>query len=205
MKPTEKPQKANPQPQRPAAPRPKAGEKIPGTVPVRFTAILYNVLGLVVSAIFISALFDHHDPDPQKPGETEWNMGYDWLKNSMLASNLDIIEKNPDKTVKEKYEMKWGQGGVISYTYKIKESTPDSAIILMPTIKTLKDIGFKDMSEIPWISYFLYPRRIVYEDSIKSPLYARANYVVAVNGWGMDKIKYQVEKPEPFMVLPINK
>jgi hypothetical protein len=61
------------------------------------------------------------------------------------------------------------------------------------------------MVDLPWITYFLYPRRMVYEDDKgKSPLYAQATYVVSINGYGIDKLNYQV-KQEPFMVLPLRK
>ena len=202
MKPTDKKKQAPPPAPRPKA---KAGEKIPGTVPVRFSAIIFNVIGAIVSVVLLSAFFQHHEPDPTNPTETHLNAGYDWLLNSMLKGNLDLIEKNPDKTLQQRYELKWGQGE-ITYTDKIKTATPDSAIILLPPKKMLQEVGFKSMVDLPWITYFLYPRRIVYEDDKdKSALYAKSTYVVSINGYGLDKIGYPVSKPEPFMVLPIKK
>jgi hypothetical protein len=182
-----------------------ANAKIPGTVPVRFSAIIFNLIGAVVSVMFLTAFFSHHEPDPSNPGETHLNSGYDWLLNSMLANNLKVIEENPDKTTQQRYELKWGQGE-ISYVDKIRQATPDTAIILLPPRKIMKDVGFKSVVDLPWITYFLYPRTIVYEDdSIRSPLYARASYLVSINGWGLDKANYRGVKPEAFMVLPIKK
>ena len=201
MKPTDKKKPPVAQPR----PKAKAGEKIPGTAAVRFSAIIFNVIGAIVSVVLLSAFFQHHEPDPANPNETHLNAGYDWLLNSMLKANLDIIEKNPDKTLQQRYELKWGQGE-ITYTDKIKTATPDSAIILMPPKKTLQEVGFKSMVDLPWLTYFLYPRRMVYEDDKdKSPLYAKSTYVVSINGYGLDKVGYAVQKAEPFMVLPIKK
>jgi hypothetical protein len=62
------------------------------------------------------------------------------------------------------------------------------------------------MPEMPWLTYFLYPRKVVYEDDKdSSKLYAKANYILALNGWGMNKVNYQIQKPEAFMVLPLKK
>ena len=201
MKPTDKQKKAPPPPRARAK---AAADKIPGTVPVRFSAIIFNVIGAIASVMLISAIFQHHEPDPSNPTETHFNAGYDWLLNTMLAGNLKTIEENPDKTIQQRYELKWGPGE-IAYTNKIKLATPDTAIILLPPKKIIQDVGFKSVVELPWITYFLYPRKMVYADSVRSPLYAQATYLVSINGWGLDKTGYTVDKPEPFMVLPIKK
>lgn len=201
MKPTDKKRPPAPQPKAKA----KAGEKTPGASPIRFSAIIFNIAGAIVSVMLLSAFFQHHEADQANPTETHLNAGYDWLLNSMLKANLDIIDKNPEKTLQQRYELKWGQGE-ITYTDKIRQATPDSAIILMPPKKTLQEVGFKSMVDLPWLTYFLYPRRMVYEDDKdKSALYGKSTYVVSINGYGLDKVGYPVEKPEPFMVLPIKK
>ena len=220
MKPTDKQKK--PPPPLPK-PKPKAGEKIPGTVPVLFTAILFNVIGAVVAMLFLSSFFQHHEPDPTNPAETHINSGYDWLLNTMLKGNLEMIDKNPDKNLEQKYELKWGPGEII-YVNEIKAKVPDTAIVLLPPAQLFKQVGYImtqtgpviqkldqpncknfSMSDLPWITYFLYPRKFVYADSVNSALYARASYIVSIAGWGLDKVKYTVDKPEPFMVLPITK
>ena len=60
------------------------------------------------------------------------------------------------------------------------------------------------MSDLPWITYFLYPRKFVYADSTGTSTKG-ANYIVSIGGWGLDRLTYPVEKPEAFMVLPITK
>lgn len=200
MKPADKQKKAPVAPPKAkAAPKPSAGGSS-----VRFSAIMFNIVGAIVAGLLLSAIFQHHEPDQANP-EVHMNSGYDWLLNSMLANNLKTIEENPGKTIQQRYEMKWGQGEV-TYVNKIKEQTPETAIVLLPPKKTIQEVGFKSVVELPWITYFLYPRKVVYEDDKdKSALYAQATHVVSINGYGIDKVKYAVEKPEPFMVLPINK
>ena len=219
MKPTDKQKKTAPAP--PKA-RPKAGEKIPGTVPVRFSAIIFNVVGAVVSFLFLSAFFQHHEPDPANPAETHMNSGYDWLVNTMLKGNLETIEKNPDKSLLEKYELKWGPGEIL-YVNQIKTTVPDTATIMLPPAKVFKEVGFVmtqtgpvvqrageancksfSMTDLPWITYFVYPRRVVYADSVGTDLHG-ASYIVSIGGWGLDRLKYQVDNPQSFMVLPVNK
>jgi hypothetical protein len=221
MKPTDKHKRTPPPAQ--SRPRPKAKERVPGTSPVRFSAIVFNIAGAIVSVLFLMAFFQHNDQQPTGPNDIPWNYGYDWVKNSMLASNLKQIEENPGKSVEEKYLMKWGPGEIV-YVYQIKKSVPDTGIILLPPHDFFKQEGFVmtqngpvlqpvgqqnvtkfSMIDIPWITYFLYPRRVVYGDSVNNPLYAKANYLVSFNGWGLDKLNYKVEKPAQFMVLPIKK
>jgi hypothetical protein len=217
MKPTDKPKKPM---AAPAKPRPK--EKIPGTVPVRFSAILFNIVGAVLSVLFLTSFFQHHEPDPANPTETYANSGYDWLINTMLKSNLETIDKNPDKTLTEKYQLKWGPGEIL-YVNQIKAVVPDTAIVMLPPAKLFREVGYVmtqtgpivqragqpgcksfSMADLPWITYFIYPRRVVYADSTGTALKG-ATYIVSIGGWGLDRLQYPVDKPESFMVLPVTK
>ena len=158
---------------------------------------LFNIIGAIVAWIFIAVLFSNVQ-------------GYDWLLNTMLKGNFETMEQNPpNPTIDQRYEIKWGGKigqGEISYVNRIKQQTPDSAIIIIPPRKLLTDVGFKSMQEMAWLTYFVYPRKVVYEDDKDSSrLYANAGYVLAVNGWGMNKVNYQIQKPEAFMVLPLKK
>jgi hypothetical protein len=220
MKPADKHKRTPPPTQ--SKPRPKATEKAVGNSPVKFSAIIYNIAGAVLSVLFLTAFFQHND-QPTSANDIPWNYGYDWAKNSMLASNLKQIEENPGKSVEEKYLMKWGPGEMV-YVNQIKKSVPDTGIVLLPPHDFFRQAGFVmtqngpvlqpvgqqnvskfSMIDIPWITYFLYPRRVVYGDSVNNPLYAKANYLASFNGWGLDKLNYKVEKPAQFMVLPIKK
>jgi len=155
------------------------------------TKVLFNFLGVIVSVMIIYILFNSVQ-------------GYDWLYNTMLKGNLETIAKYPDLTIQQRYEAKWGSE--IAYVNQIKNKTPDSAIILIPPRKLLTQVGFKSWQDIPWLTYFLYPRQIIYDDDKdSSSIYKQANYLVAINGWGIEKLNYRPEKPEGFMILPLKR
>lgn len=198
MKPADKPKKVIP-----VTPKAKPGKSAPSG-PNRFTAILFNVGGAILAGLFIMFIFQHHEPSQTDPSETHFNSGYDWLLNSMLKNNLETIEKNPDKTIQERYLLKWGTAEIV-YIDSMKKLTPDTAILMLPPKSVTTAVGFKSMVDLPWVVYFLYPRRVVYGDSIHDPLYDKADYLVSINGWGLDKVKTPVEKPAPFLVLPLHK
>ena len=130
--------------------------------------------------------------------------GYYWLYHTMLKSNFETIEKYPDLSVAQRYELKWG--GEIGYVNRIKQLTPDSAIIIIPPRKLLTQAGFKSTVELPWLTYFVYPRKVVYEDDKDSSnIYKQATHILALQGWGLDHLNYRVDKPEAFMILPLKK
>jgi len=171
--------------------RAKPGQKTKEGSADGFFKVMINLGGAVVAGILVMMLF----------GSVS---GYDWLLNTMLKGNLETIEKYPNLTTQQLYEAKWG--GEINYLFQIKNSTPDSAIIILPPRKALLDAGFKGIHELPHTTYFLYPRTVIYEDDKdKYPQYAKANYLVSVNGWGLDKFSSPVANPQPFMVLPLQK
>lgn len=168
-----------------------------------FLKVIANIGGAIIAGIFLTIVFKHNEPDPQNPADQPLNRGYDWLLNIMLKGNLETIEKYPDLTTQQRYEMKWG-GGEISYVFKVKNETPDSAVILFPPKKNLQDVGFKSVVDLPWATYFLYPRKVVYQDdSTKNPFYAQADYLISINGWGLDKSPTPVAQPQAFMILKL--
>lgn len=156
-----------------------------------FLKVVANLGAAAISGIIAMLLFQSVE-------------GYDWLLNTMLANNLKTIEQYPNLTVPQKYEAKWG--GEIGYTYRIKDATPDDAIILMPPKQNLIDAGLKGSVDLPHMTYFLYPRKVVFaDDTLSASLISQADYIVCVNGWGLDKFATPVSNPQPFMVLPLSK
>jgi hypothetical protein len=216
MKPADKPRKVVP-----ASARPQPGKSQGG---ISFTALIFNFAGAIVAGLIVMFLFQHNEPTG--PEDIHVNSGYDWMLNSMLENNLNSIEKNPSKLslcllhptmifgdtlskggfvdMHQQYLLKWGTAETV-YIDSVRKLTPDTSIVMLPPQSVLLTVGFKSVVDLPWVTYFLYPRRVVYGDSIRDPLYDRANYLVSLNGWGLDKIKTPVEKPTPFMVLPLNK
>lgn len=93
------------------------------------------------------------------------------------------------------------------YLKYLRENTPENAVILLPpsaAVDTSSEMKF--MSHSDWVEYFIYPRLCVSEDEkmSKPELYAKANYVAIVFGWGYDKLHYVPAKYEPEIVLPID-
>lgn len=195
MKPADKPKKAA------SAARPRPGKPATAGAP-GFKAILFNLAGAAAAGLLVMFLFQHNEPT--SPTDTYINSGYDWLLNTMLENNLKTIEQYPDKTTAEKYVLKWGPGEIL-YIDSLRKLTPENAIIMIPPKTVLTQVGFKSCVDLPWLMYFLYPRQVVYGDSVNDPLYSRANYVMALNGWGLDRSPIPVAAPQPFMVLPLKK
>jgi hypothetical protein len=152
-----------------------------------FLSFMINLGGAVAAVVIIMALFNNVE-------------GYDWLLNTMLKGNLETIEKYPNLTTQQRYEAKWG--GEVNYLFQIKNSTPDSAKILLPPRKTMVEVGLKSFNDIPHVVYFLYPRKVIFADDSKA-VASNANYLVSVNGWGLERLKEPITNPQPFMILPI--
>lgn len=179
----------------PVKPQPKSTKTNSQNSSGNFMKVVANVGGGIIAGIFLMILFQHDEASQN---------GYDWLLNTMLINNLKTIEQYPNLNTQQKYEAKWG-GSEISYVYRIKNETPDTSIILLPPKKTIAEVGFKSTVDLPWITYFLYPRKVVYEDEkATNPNYAKANYLVSLNGWGLERSKTLIEKPEAFMILKLN-
>lgn len=158
-----------------------------------------NLIGLIVSIVIILFLY--------------YNIqGYRWVWDSLVMGNLKVIQENHHLTIEKKWEIKCGFD--FSYLNYIKSKTPDNAIILMPAYSDIypegeeSDFNNRDAGGIKnkaWATYFLYPRKLVYEEEGNTnPLYEKADYVAIVNFNGYDKLNYSVENKEKYQVLPRN-
>lgn len=158
-----------------------------------------NLIGLVGSVVVMLLLY--------------YNVrGYKWVWDSLVMGNLRIIRENPHLTLEKKWQIKCGFD--FSYLNYIKSRTPEDAVILMPAYSDIypegeqSDFNSTDAGGIKnkaWATYFLYPRKLVYEDEKgANPLYEKANYVAIVNSRGYDKLNYPVENKEKYQVLPRN-
>lgn len=141
------------------------------------------------------------------------NEGYQWMWNDLLAENLKFIEKYPSITENQKYESKFGIDAFV--IQQIKKSTPEDAIILMPP----NEVIISDDSEYQfmkgqgglksrnWMLYFLYPRKLVYADETdKLTDWAKnATHIVCLNGWGYEKLNYEVTQKQTFQILALSK
>lgn len=134
--------------------------------------------------------------------------GYTWVYDSLLKGNYKYITDNKHLSADEWREAKMG----FSYKYlkHIRDNTPDTAVILMPE----RDIYFPkegkgdfegDMSNKMWRLRVLYPRKIVDASEMENKYATEITHVAIVNGWGYDKLNYEVRDRVQYAVLPVNK
>lgn len=177
------------------APKPKAGKETSASSQAAFFATLPKNLLLLI--VFFSLFFSLK----------KYNPGYAFVFNDLVKKNMEIMDKYKNLTYEEKMEAKLG------FNYKflnyIKQNTPEDAVIIMPPDSIFypkgKKSNFTDfMGTSGYSSYFVYPRKLVYEGQPKTAaLYAKATHVAIVNFWGYEKLAYTVAQKEQFSVLPL--
>ena len=95
----------------------------------------------------------------------------------------------------------------------VNQQTPKDAIIIFPSKEIIKNAKELDngknrsasLKNKAYASYFVYPRRIVYEDMDKeNELWAKATHVLIIEGHGYNHLKYNIDKKSKYSVLPIN-
>ena len=128
--------------------------------------------------------------------------------SSDLPKDMRYIFLHWNNSMKQKYQLRFGT--TFSLLNNIVNRTPPDAIIIMPPDSVLlnpksKMKFIKEIVEKNWSSYFVYPRKLVYEkEKSTNPLYEKANYILILNGWGLDKIHYKLENKIETGVIPIN-
>jgi hypothetical protein len=115
------------------------------------------------------------------------NVGYNWLYGSLIKGSLDSRAKVSELTMDQRIESKLGFD--VRYLHFINAQTPEDAVILFPpvdSIKTKKDGGqFADnryFSNKTWTSYFIYPRKMIYETQLDD--LDQITHVAIMNFWG---------------------
>jgi hypothetical protein len=142
----------------------------------------------------------------------EQNKGYKWVAETLVAKTPEQLEKYKDLTYDQKME------GKLGFAYKyfkfINENTPEDAIILFPPDTMIRPKGQVHHSKkgmngystnSKWVSYFIYPRKVVYEDRKDEypELYENVTYVAVMNQWGYEKLPYRVRQESQFSVMPM--
>jgi len=115
------------------------------------------------------------------------NSGYDHVFNRFgveIGSNRQYDSLSYDQRLEVKL------GFTAKYLHMLRDSTPADAVILMPP----DSIFFPDdttsrfnplVRNRRWVSYFIYPRKIVYEEEKDSlALYKNVTHVAVVDYWG---------------------
>lgn len=150
---------------------------------------------------------------------------YNWLYKNLLRDGdhyCAVVQKEIDRRTRSvrnpvlkriiaydtKYEAKIGVDYMLLKL--IRDNTPPNAIILFPpplilTQKTSYLTLRYDFTLKPWVSHFLYPRTVVYEqEKGKNPFYEKAQYILLLHGWGYDHLDYKPKRQNPIDFLPLH-
>ena len=159
-----------------------------------------QLLILLCSFILISVLYNEVN-------------GYKWAVDSLLMENLEYADKYQEADLAERLQLKLGYN--YSYLDFLIKNTPEDAIILIPPQEVIFKEGKNSLFALrnPYIlarkaatSYYTYPRKLVFEDEKdSSALYSEITHVAIINGWGYDKLHYEVGQKQPNTVLPVDK
>lgn len=138
---------------------------------------------------------------------------YNLIYEDVLKASLNFVNQNRDLSKQQKLEGKFGFD--VRYLEYLKKNTPENAVIIMPPDSVIHpgdesgDFNNLDLSSITskiWTSYFVYPRKLVYErEKSTNPLYSEATHVAVINYWGYEKLDYNVSEREKYIVMPIKK
>jgi hypothetical protein len=134
--------------------------------------------------------------------------GYIWVSDVLIKKNVELMEKHKNLSFLDRQNAKLGASG--RFANFIKFNTPENAIILMPPDSiimppNIKSDFNKHLKNKTWVSYIVYPRKLVYEDKNETTeLYNSATHVAIVNGWGYHKLNYAVNEQPKHYVFPIN-
>ncbi len=137
------------------------------------------------------------------------NPGYKWLSGTVIKGNLELIKKYKDLTFEQKLEAKLGFS--MTYLNFVKNNTPADAVILLPPRELIKNSTDKtkldkNIANKIWVSNFLYPRVVIYEDEKEtSPFYSKITHIGVINGWGYHLVNYDVTNKQALTVLKVNK
>ncbi|MBN2280026.1 MAG: hypothetical protein JXQ65_05560 [Candidatus Marinimicrobia bacterium] len=136
---------------------------------------------------------------------------YRYVWNELVVRSQSYIIRNRKNSIAMKRQTKLGRD--FNYIELILRATPDTAVILMPSDDELFPENVKSvfnkstaagLKNKAWSTYFLYPRKLVYEKEPDNPDMAQIDYVCIVNGLGYHKLKYELDKKYNFAVLPVD-
>ncbi len=117
----------------------------------------------------------------------QYNSGYDHIFNRFgrdIGSNARYDSLSYDQRLEVKL------GFTAKYLHMLRDSTPANAVILMPpdSIFFPEDTASRFNPLVRnrrWVAYFIYPRKIVYEEEKDTlALYRDVTHVAVVNYWG---------------------
>lgn len=154
---------------------------------IKHVLLLVGVASLLVSLVMFNSGYDHIF---EKFVTTPWTEHkYDKL--------------NYDKRLEAKL------GFTAIYLHMLRNNTPKTAVILMPPDSVFFPKGGKSQFNSlvlnkSWASYFVYPRKLVYEREQDTVLLNKAiaiTHVAIAEYWGYQKLSYTLPSRERYTVL----
>ncbi|MBT8326521.1 MAG: hypothetical protein KJP21_02280 [Bacteroidia bacterium] len=136
------------------------------------------------------------------------NTGYKWMSDTLIKLNMKRIKMYKNSTFEEKQVAKMGYN--VQFLNYVSDNTPEDAIILMPPDSIIQQEGVasdfdKHMRNKVWVSYFLYPRKVVFEkEKETSTLYDKATHIAVINGWGYEKLPHITGNRSKHAVFALN-
>ena len=136
-----------------------------------------------------------------------FNKGYRWVFDDLLKNSYVLVKKFNGTTTEERLEAKLGFS--YSFLHYLKTNPPGDAIIIIPP----KSAFFKknnnpqfssEIADYKWSSYFVYPRKLVYEGKFKNTrLYRNATHRAIVNYYCYEFLHFFVPNKQRFAVIPV--
>ena len=162
----------------------------------KWISLVFGWRSLLVSLLFIGIAYKVIDK----------NSGYHWVWNSLLKGNWDLIQKYPNLTLDQRYEMKIGFN--YSFLNYIKNHTPDTAIILFPAKQYITEKGGNmqlggEVTNKMWVTHFIYPRVPLFQGTTDSVFMSSVTHVAICAAHGYENLPYPVYRRTYFDVLPI--
>ncbi len=176
----------------------KANSPKPAEVPKKSSngiPFLNNIIVVIALVIVVAVVKDV-------------NTGYKWMTDTFIELNLKRIKMYKNLTFEERQVAKLGYN--VQFLKYISDNTPEDAIILMPPDSIIQQDGVDSdfdryMKNKVWVSYFLYPRKVVFEkEKETSPIYAKATHLAVINGWGYDRLPHITGNRSKHAVFAIN-
>lgn len=134
--------------------------------------------------------------------------GYQWVFENLIEDNLKMIKKYKKLNHDERLQAKLGY--TAAYLSFIAKNTPENAVILMAPDTVFNPPGQKSdfnnfIRERGWASYFVYPRKLVYEHEkeLFPDMYERVTHVAIANYWGYQKLPFQVPNKVKHTIIPL--
>jgi len=134
----------------------------------------------------------------------QFNSGYEHIFNR-FGSDVGFSWRYDSLNYDRRLEVKLGF--TAKYLHMLRDSTPADAVILMPpdSIFFPKDTTSRFIQQVRnrrWVAYFIYPRKVVYQEERDTlALYKQITHVAVVDYWGYQEAAHVPGKEKRYTVL----